>query len=49
MIVPVIKLILKMENLLNDNLTNNQDIENKLSTTKTNTQHVINTSQLEKF
>ena len=34
---------------LNDNLTNNQDIENKLSTTKTNTQHVINTSQLEKF
>ena len=38
-----------MENLLNDNLTNNQDIENKLSTTKTNTQHVINTSQLEKF
>ncbi|WP_426806691.1 SasC/FmtB family protein [Staphylococcus capitis] len=34
---------------LNDNLTNNQDIENKLSTTKTNTQHVINTSQLEKI
>ncbi|WP_157946444.1 SasC/FmtB family protein [Staphylococcus capitis] len=34
---------------VNDKLTNNQDIENKLSSTETNTQHVINTSQLEKI
>lgn len=37
------------EKSVNDKLTNNQDIENKLSSTETNTQHVINTSQLEKI